>query len=303
MDDLAAMLASALGATRIDGLTQLSGGASRETWAFEADDRPLILQRDRAGGGLRIAATATEIAALRAAEGAGVPVAHMLANGDDWFVVDRVDGETIARRILRDEPYEKAREVFADQCGRAVAAIQTIDVGSVTGIEASPMEFWRDRYESYLDPHPVFELAFRWLERNRPAAADPVVVHGDFRMGNVIVGPDGVRALLDWEMVHAGDPLEDLAWLCVKSWRFGGALPVGGVGRREDLVAAYEEASGQSVDAAAFRWWELYGNLRWGVIAMQQVHTHLSGAERSVELAAIGRRVCEIEHDMLLLMP
>jgi aminoglycoside phosphotransferase (APT) family kinase protein len=302
MDDLASMLATALGASRIEGLSQLSGGASRETWAFEADDRPLILQRDRSGGGLRIAATATEIAALRAAEGAGVPVAHMLANGDDWFVVDRVDGETIARRILRDEPYTKAREVFAEQCGRAVAAIQTIDLDSVTGIEASPIGFWRERYQSYRDPHPVFELAFRWLEANAPDPVDTVVVHGDFRMGNVIVGAEGVRALLDWEMVHAGDPLEDLAWLCVKSWRFGGALPVGGVGRKEDLVAAYEQASGRTVEGDAFRWWELYGNLRWGVIAMQQAHTHLSGAERSVELAAIGRRVCEIEHDMLLLM-
>ncbi|MBW8827193.1 MAG: phosphotransferase family protein [Acidobacteria bacterium] len=303
MEDVSAMLAAALGASRIEGLTQLSGGASRETWSFDADDRPLILQRDRAGGGLRIAATATEIAALRAAEGAGVPVAHMLASGDDWFVVDRVEGETIARRILRDEPYETARQRFAEQCGRAVAAIQTIDVSSVTGIDESPMEFWRDRYESYRDPHPVFELAFRWLGGNRPNAAEAVVVHGDFRMGNVIVGAEGVRALLDWEMVHAGDPLEDLAWLCVKSWRFGGSLPVGGVGRREDLIAAYEQAGGQPVDADALRWWELYGNLRWGVIAMQQVHTHLSGAERSVELAAIGRRVCEIEHDMLLLLP
>lgn len=297
------MLRDALGATRIEGLTQLSGGASRETWSFDADGQPLILQRDRHGGGLRTASSATEVAALRAAYDAGVPVPRMLASGDGWFVVERVEGETIARRILRDEPYAKARDVFAEQCGRALAAIHRIDVARVPGLGRRPLEEWRQRYDAFADPHPVFELVFRWLDANRPAAAGEVVAHGDFRMGNLIVGPDGVRAVLDWEMVHAGDPLEDLGFLCVKSWRFGGPLPVGGVGRREDLVAAYEAESGRTVDPDALRWWELFGTLNWGVIAMQQVHTHLSGAERSVELAAIGRRVCEIEHDMLLLLP
>jgi hypothetical protein len=145
-------------------------------------------------------------------------------------------------------------------------------------------------------------LAFRWLGDNRPPRAAQVVVHGDFRNGNLIVGPDGIRAVLDWELAHLGDPLEDLGWLCVKAWRFGSPLPVGGVGSVDQLVTAYEAAGGTPVDFDALRWWEVLGTLRWGVICIVQTLTHLSGTHRSVELAAIGRRVCEVEWDLLELL-
>jgi len=127
-------------------------------------------------------------------------------------------------------------------------------------------------------------------------------VHGDFRLGNFVVGPDGLRAVLDWELVHAGDPTEDLGWLCVKSWRFGRRPPVGGVGRYEELFAAYERETGRPVDPDVVRWWEVFGTLRWGIICILQALRHLSGSRRSVELATIGRRVCETEHDLLLLL-
>jgi hypothetical protein len=151
-------------------------------------------------------------------------------------------------------------------------------------------------------PHPAFELAFRWLGDNRPPRSAPVVVHGDFRHGNLIVGPDGIRAVLDWELSHLGDPLEDLGWLCVKAWRFGSPLPVGGFGPVDQLVDAYEGATGAPIDRAALHWWEVLGTLRWGVICIVQTFTHLSGTVRSVELAAIGRRVCEVEWDLLELL-
>jgi hypothetical protein len=129
-----------------------------------------------------------------------------------------------------------------------------------------------------------------------------VLVHGDFRLGNLIVGPEGLRAVLDWELTHLGNPAEDLGWLCVKAWRFGAQQPVAGVGSREDLLAAYREAGGADISVAELRWWEVLGTLRWGVICMTQAWAHLSGAHRSVELAAIGRRVCEQEWDLLLLL-
>jgi aminoglycoside phosphotransferase (APT) family kinase protein len=124
-------------------------------------------------------------------------------------------------------------------------------------------------------------------------------VHGDFRNGNLIVGPEGVRSVLDWELTHIGDPIEDLGWLCANAWRFGGELPVGGFGTYDDLIAGYESASGETVDRAALNWWEAAANLSWGVICIAQANTHRSGAVRSVELAAIGRRVCETEWDLL----
>ena len=88
----------------------------------------------------------------------------------------------------------------------------------------------------------------------------------------------------------------------MKAWRFGAAPPVAGLGRREELLAAYREAGGADISLAELRWWEILGTLRWGVICMTQAWVHLSGAYQSVELAAIGRRVCEQEWDLLLLL-
>jgi aminoglycoside phosphotransferase (APT) family kinase protein len=127
-------------------------------------------------------------------------------------------------------------------------------------------------------------------------------VHGDFRNGNLIIGPDGVRAVLDWELVHLGDPMEDLGWLCTRAWRFGGAPPVGGFGQYADLFAAYEEQSGIAVDPEVVAWWELCGTVKWGVICIMQAQRHLGGGERSVELAAIGRRLYEQEYDCVQLL-
>jgi aminoglycoside phosphotransferase (APT) family kinase protein len=128
-------------------------------------------------------------------------------------------------------------------------------------------------------------------------------VHGDFRLGNFIVGPGGLEAVLDWELAHLGDPMEDLGWLCVKAWRFGARPPVGGFGEYDELFGAYGAAAGVEVDPEAVHWWEVLGTLKWGVMCIMQASTHLNGFSRSVELAAIGRRVCENEHDLLALLP
>jgi aminoglycoside phosphotransferase (APT) family kinase protein len=119
-------------------------------------------------------------------------------------------------------------------------------------------------------------------------------VHGDFRNGNLIIGPDGVRAVLDWELVHLGDPIEDLGWLCTKAWRFGAAGPVGGFGEYDDLIDAYEAASGDAVPLAVLHWWELYGTVRWGVMCIMQASRGLAATPRSVELTAIGRLLEEL---------
>src|SRR5262245_36731190 len=151
-------------------------------------------------------------------------------------------------------------------------------------------------------PHPVFEVALRWLSSRAPSSRQPALVHGDYRMGNVIVGPEGLRAVLDWELAHAGDPMEDLGWLCVRAWRFGvDDRPVAGLCERERLCAAYERASGERVDRAAVRWWEVFGNFKWGVICIMQAQTFLNGV-KNVELAALGRRIVETELELMDLM-
>jgi aminoglycoside phosphotransferase (APT) family kinase protein len=176
-----------------------------------------------------------------------------------------------------------------------------VPVDSVPGlvVEDDPVATWRAMLDGFGQPHPTFELALRWLEERRPPPAATALVHGDFRHGNLIVGPDGVRAVIDWELAHLGDPMEDLGWLCVKAWRFGVDRPVGGFGDYEELFASYQEASGRPVDPDVVRWWEVMGTLKWGIMCIAQAFTHLSGTVRSVELAAIGRRVCENEWDLL----
>ena len=290
----------------VTGLRRLSGGASRETWSFALDGRPLVLRRDppgavRSGGMLR------EAALFRAAAKVGVPVPDLLDASDDatvvgspFLVMAHVDGETIPRKILRDPEFAAARPLLARQCGEVLARLHSIEPDDVPGLEdQDQVAQYRGVLDSSGQPHPTFELAFRWLESNRPTSSRRTVVHGDFRNGNLIVGPDGIRAVLDWELAHAGDPLEDLGWLCVKSWRFGVAPPVGGFGTYDELIDGY----GGGVDRDALRWWEVLGTLKWGIMCIMQAMAHTSGAIRSVELAAIGRRVCEVEWDLLEVLP
>jgi hypothetical protein len=168
--------------------------------------------------------------------------------------------------------------------------------------DPDPVATLRAMLDNLGEPHPALELALLRLDSSRRPSSRRTVVHGDFRLGNWMVDASGLVGVLDWELAHVGDPVEDLGWMCVRSWRFGGPHPVAGVGTRQELLDAYAAAGGESVDAAALNWWELCGTTRWGVICVQQAATHLSGAVRSVELAAIGRRVCEVERDVLELL-
>lgn len=306
------------GDVRVNGLRMLPGGASRETWAFDAETGAetlsLVLRRDPPGRpGVRDCAH--ELRLLQAAAAAGVPVpaawwgeSSPEALGAPFLVMDRVEGETIPRRILREPALAPVRELLVAQCAAALARVHRIprDGLGFLGEARSPAQLV-DGQQAVLDslgePHPVFELALRWLRARTPGARPPAVVHGDFRLGNVVVGAEGLRAVLDWELAHAGDPVEDLGWFCVRAWRFGSdRLPAGGLGSREELLRAYRSAGGADVDPEDLRYWEVYGTLRWGVMCAIQASVHLSGAVRSVELAAIGRRACEMEWALLALV-
>ena len=299
---------------RVEQLRALSGGASRETWSLDlvAEDgtHPLILQRTRAGTSGGGPGMAEEAELIRAAQALGVPVPTVVAAdpgpalGAPCVVMDRLDGETIARKLLRDDRWRVARSVLVGQAGVALAAIHRIDPGVAPGLRATDqLEEMTALLERAGQPLPAFELAMRWLRANRPSSPRQTVVHGDFRLGNLLVADAGLAGVLDWELAHLGDPIEDLGWYCVRAWRFGSALPAGGMGTREELIAAYEAAGGGPVEPDVLRWWEMLGTLKWGLICIVQAQVHLSGAARSVELATIGRRVCENEWDVLALLP
>lgn len=311
-DDLSPALSAVLGGEPVEGVERLSGGASRETFSFRAGSRRLILQRQRSGDGRDMG---VEADVLRAAARAGVRVPALVADGratdsdnpigSSYMILEHVDGETIARKILRDDRFAAARRVLVGDFARSMAALHSIDPSTVSGLPAVDQVA---QYRQTLDDldaalgqaHPTFELAFRWLEANRPQSTRRCLVHGDFRLGNMMVGEDGLRAVLDWELAHVGDPMEDLGWLCVRAWRFGSDRPVAGVGSYDELIEAYERASGERVDPDVVRWWEVLGTLKWGIMCMLQASAHLTGVSRSHELAAIGRRVCENEFDLFL---
>jgi len=313
-DRLPELLAPLLGSgLSVAQLESLSGGASRQTWGVQVRDRDgrqhkLVLRasdHDDDNAGMEL-----EAASLRAAAAAGMPVPAVLCASDDdaalgcrYLISTRVPGETIPRRILRSVTGE-ARQRLLAQCAAALAALHAADPDCIPGLRADdPLVLWRDWMDALGQPSAAFEIALRWLLQHRPPAGGTAVVHGDFRLGNLIVDDSGLAAVLDWELVHRGDPLEDLGWFCVRAWRFGeDARPAAGLGSIEDFVASYERAGGGHVDRDALRWWQVLGTLRWGVICQRQAHRHLSGQTRSVELAAIGRRVCENEWDLLELL-
>lgn len=299
---------------RVEGLRRLSGGASRETWSFElvGEDgtAPMILQRLRAGTVSGGPGMPGEAALMREAGALGVPVPAVVADDDGaalgapCIVARRLAGETIARKLLRDEEWAAARARLVDQAAGALASIHRIPADAAPRLrDADQLDEMRALLQGFAQPLPAFELAVRWLEDHRPSSPRRAVVHGDFRLGNLLVDHDGLAGVLDWELAHLGDPIEDLGWFCVRAWRFGSPLPAGGMGTREALLHAYEAAGGGEVDPESLRWWELLGTLKWGLICIVQSQVHLSGASRSVELATIGRRVCENEWDVLALLP
>ena len=308
------------GATGVTGAVRLSGGASQETWSFDIvhpdGNIGAILRRAPQGYGAapaRAAGLGAEATLMQLAYGAGVPsprVLHVLQPQDDLgtgFIMERVEGETIPRKILRDDRFAQARPKLAHQLGTVLAGIHGLDLARLPELRRMTAakeigELERD-YRSFDWPRPVFELALRWLRDRDPGASEQVtLVHGDFRHGNLIIGPDGVRAVLDWELAHLGDPMEDLGWICVNSWRFGEIdKPVGGLGSREELFAGYE-AAGRRVDPERVKFWEVMGTLRWGVMCCGMMQRFRIGPEHSVERAMIGRRSSETEIDLLRLL-
>jgi aminoglycoside phosphotransferase (APT) family kinase protein len=320
-EDLAAGVADVLAELGEDPgeieISRIPGGASRETWLIEADGNRWVLRRDPPGAG-SLVSQHDEFGLIRRAAEAEVPVPRPLAFEPEGgrfesagFLMDYVQGESVAPRLLRKPEFEGARERLPAQLGEALAHVHSIDAASLDGLlpssRADPalaqIEEWERQLDEIGEPLPAVELGLRWLRSNAPPPADPVLVHGDYRLGNFIVDEEGLAAVIDWELAHLGDPAEDIGWLCIRSWRFGNDdRPVAGVGDLDGFAGAYEAAGGSAVDRGRVRYWEAFGNVKWAIICARQAHDHLTGSRRSHELASLGRRICEPEWDLLELI-
>lgn len=324
-DEVAERLAAlaprlAPGAIAVADVTRLTGGASMETWAFRAVgdsvDQPLILRRRGAATGntavvkppLRREA---EVIALAVAHGVPAPhVAYVCADEDgleEGYVMRRVAGETLGKKIAGDPAFAPARATLAHQCGAALARIHAVvpPAGLETTDAASTLASYEATWRETGNVRPIIEVAFRWLERRLPTEpVTPRLVHGDFRNGNIMVDPaDGLAAVLDWELVHVGDPAEDLGWLATASWRFGHPTKrVGGFGDVADLLTGYADAGGEPISAQRVDFWSMLGSLKWGVMTMGMYASFAADPGAGPERGVIGRRLSETEADIVAII-
>ena len=300
---------------------RLSGGASMETWAFGVEGQGgregLILRRRAVAFDeetARSVSLATEAALIRAtgANGARVPIVRHVCDEADGlgeaYVMVRVGGETLGRKITSDPRFDAVRPALARQCGESLVAIHKtappagLKLKAVNGTEE--LDRYEEVYRATGAERPILELAFQYLRKHVPDPVEPVLLHGDFRNGNIMFDPEkGVAAILDWELAHLGDPAEDMGWICTASWRFGRPdRPVGGFGEYADLLAGYASAGGQAIDLPRVRFWQMLGSLRWGVMCLTMYLSWRDGVTKSVERPMIGRRVSETEADLVVLL-
>jgi aminoglycoside phosphotransferase (APT) family kinase protein len=311
---LADVVGRATGATviAIDGLERLTGGSSREIWSFDAELEDgtrleLVLRRDPPGE-QRTEELVREIDVMGLADRAGVPVPSLFGGSSDarevgGIVMERISAPSDPREILRSAQLATGRKCLADDCGRALGRLHTVDASELGWLErVDRLGDYRSELDRLDRGRPVLELAYQWLIDHRPPPRPDVVVHGDFRLGNLAVDERGLRAVFDWESAHRGDRLEDLGWIAVKTWRFRGQGTIGGFGDVEPFLDAYAATTGVHISEGEFDWALMLNTWIWAVGTLQQADRHLSGRQRSLDLALVGRRVVEVEADLLELL-
>ena len=290
----------------VTGAVLLAGGASKEAWAVDtADGRELLVRR--AAGGVIHEGTLSlrdEFEVLVAAREAGVKVPEPIAylgevEGREAFVMERVHGETIGRRIVKSPP-----PALSDEMADELAKIHSIPVERLPFLrDADPFEIFYEELDSIEEPHPAIELGLVWTRERIPLERPRVIGHGDFRLGNLVVDEAGLVSVLDWEFSHVSDPAEDVAWPLVRAWRFGrDELRMGGIGEVESYVDRYAELTGREIPLDELYAWEVLGNCKWAIGALRQGRRHLRGEDRSVEIAILGRLAAEMEYEILDLM-
>jgi len=310
-------------------LWRLPGGTMREAWALDVEIaggawaglHRLVLLAD-CGAQILYSRVPRddELRVIAAMHAAGVPAPraywcipegapHGLKPG---ILMERVEGETVARRLLADPAYAAVRPRLLDQMAGALARMHAVRADTLDGLPGpapaqTPIAFQVGEVEASLralgEPHPALELGLRWLSRQMPPCERLVVVHGDYRLGNLVVDPhDGLRAVLDWELAHLGDPGEDVGWACMRFWRSVDRPGAPALGTRQRFLDAYAAQGGRRFDREAAHYWDVFANVRWAVITLSQAHRHLSGRERSLELASIGRHCAEVEWELMRLL-
>ena len=327
---LEACLMANLGSGRVISLKRLSGGANMETWSFDyagtdAVAMPLILRRqpgtecisehgDAPKVGVSALSLSTEAALVSVVAAAGLAVPSVICVMSEQselgpgYIMSRESGEALPNKLFADPQYAAILPQVPFQAGAALAAIHSVPVESLPKLMPRlPLITRLDDFQNLIDrfgnTSPIHQMAVDWLRKHQQSCPSPTLVHGDFRNGNLLIGPLGLNSILDWELAHIGDPFEDLGYFCANVWRFGRyEKPAGGFGAIEDLLAGYASVAGHAPSLSQLRYWELFAALNWGLITLTMLEMYRSGHDATLERAAIGRRMSESEIDILLLL-
>lgn len=312
---------------QVKAVEALRGGAIQENYLIQVNidggrchgSSRMALRMSAPSGVTASHSRAQEFALLKAAytEGVTVPEPLFLCEdpavlGRPFFIMRAVAGTALGPRIVKDAGVGGDRDALARRLGKELARIHRIrpprgDLGFLPTLKTSPARHLVAVYRGYLDaldaPRPVVEWGVRWLELNAHDSEKVVLCHRDYRTGNYMVDANGLTGVLDWEFAGWGDPMEDVAWFCSRSWRFSAPhKEAGGIAERAPFYAGYEQESGRSIDPQRVHYWEIMASVRWAIIALQQNRRYTSGEQRTLELALIGRRVPEMEFEILKLV-
>ncbi len=334
-DRLETYLSGRLGSrASVTNIKSLSGGACQDNYAVdlsvpdgqERGEYRLVLRTDKGGSLLSSLSRADEynVGALAFAAGVKTPRPYWLEPdarflGHPFYFMERIQGRATGRYLVKDRSLNEYRKRLGGDLAENLARIHSVRPATCQDADlrarlgdpgrtgpahgARAIQDVRELLPALPEPRPATLLALNWLENHLPDTRELVLVHGDFRTGNFMVSPEGLHGIVDWEFAHWGDRHEDIAWLCMRDWRFGKLNKhAGGFADRDEFYRSYEKAAGVPVDPAGVLFWEIMGNVRWGVGAAQQAERHLSGKDKGIELAAIGRRVCEMEFEALRLI-
>lgn len=297
-----------LGKVAVGDIERLKGGYSREMWAFTTSGggtgtQQWILCADSPQGvvGSDSLARSTEAALLDLMHSSGVPAPRVLATVGaespldvDWFIMERLPGTAAVGPLLRDPWYEQHRDEIAAQKARILAAIHTIDppddllgvAPSPSGVAPGEVARWvRAIEETPTAATAILERSLDWLSRHPPPPPQRIaIVHGDYRTGNLLYDRTGITGVLDWEMAHLGDPVEDLAWAQLVCWRLG-TDRVGGLVELDEWPRLYERVGGHQAHPHSLHFWETLCSVKMSILAWRAIERTPPGSERDLLVA------------------
>ncbi|MCC5815774.1 MAG: phosphotransferase family protein [Leptospira sp.] len=324
------------GDVSISSLRSLSGGACQENYFCDVSvssgefkgSHHTVLRTDKGASLMASLSREDEYAVIDLAFSKGVktPRPFWLETdhsviGKPFYFMERISGNANGRFLVKDSSLNPIRNSLGLDLAKNLAIIHAIQPDQAskkvqdilwnnsfnenrsTNIASVAVDSLRNELKKRQEAYPAMELILNWLEENAVPTEEPVLVHGDFRTGNFMVTPEGLQGIVDWEFAHWGDFHEDLTWFCMRDWRFGKIkLEAGGLLDRKTFYEHYEKFSGRSVSPQKITYWEVMGNLRWAIGCLGQAERHLSGRDKGIELASIGRRACEMEWEAMRLI-